>query len=300
MSNEYNINNFNLIPIASKATAKGDIFGRLVVFNVGKDKSTHKTFAVCQCTCGSEPKRVRIDHLRSGKTDSCGCVYDESVVVQYSKMNGHGRRYSLMMSRCYKITDAAYPGYGGRGIKVCDRWHDCLNYASDISDGYFIGAQLDRIDNDGDYSPENTRWVTCKVNNNNRRDTIHLTFNGITDTISGWSERTGIDRQYIWQRINVYKWSVERALTEKTGENSKLKAMSAATEVKRKAKAAAKKAKLTKHELNGELYSLRELSDLSGVNINLLRKRINERKWSVERAIKNENFKGNNQNTDNS
>ena len=142
-----------------------------------------------------------------------------------------------------------------------------------MSHSYFEGAELDRIDNDGGYSPENCKWSTREENANNKRDNVFYTVDGIKGTVGYHVKRLGLNLATINSRI--YKgWSIDKALYTKI-----------------------KSSTPPRHELNGELYTLKELSELSGVSTKLLRKRINERGWTVERAIINESFKGNNKPT---
>lgn len=103
-------------------------------------------------------------------------------------------RWANIKNRCHNKKSKDYPKYGGRGIYVCDEWlHDFKAFHDwAISNGYRSELQLDRKDNNGPYSPENCRWSTPKANSNNRRDNISITVNGITDTVMGWSSKTGI------------------------------------------------------------------------------------------------------------
>lgn len=115
--------------------------------------------------------------------------------------------------RCNNPNDRVYPLYGGRGIKVCGAWmsdyQSFRNWAMD--NGYREDLTLDRIDNNGDYCPENCRWVDRKTQANNRRTNRLITYNGITHTLSEWSEITGIKWCTILARINK-GWSTEKAL----------------------------------------------------------------------------------------
>jgi hypothetical protein len=117
-----------------------------------------------------------------------------------------------MRGRCYNTNDYGYATYGGRGIKVCDRWNECFeNFFNDVKEGYRGNLSLDRIDNDGDYEPANIRWATAKEQANNRRNTIFLTFNGRTECISKWSEITGTKIETISTRY-FKNWSDEECI----------------------------------------------------------------------------------------
>jgi hypothetical protein len=118
-----------------------------------------------------------------------------------------------MVRRCTDQTDAAFPDYGGRGITVCERWMDPTKFVEDMRPTYRHGLELDRIDNNGHYEPGNVRWATHSQNADNRRTRHDLTFNGKTQSIERWAEEVGIHRGTIWERVSVWKWDTERALT---------------------------------------------------------------------------------------
>ena len=124
-------------------------------------------------------------------------------------------RHQCMMSRCYFSYDVGYNRYGGRGIKVCERWHIFENYLSDIESMGQIpeGFEIDRINNDGDYCLENVRFVSKKDNNNNKSTNILLTCNGVTKTLSQWADHTGLSYQTICKRYKLGK-SVEQIVNE--------------------------------------------------------------------------------------
>lgn len=121
--------------------------------------------------------------------------------------------YRSMMNRCYREKNCNYNRYGARGIKVCEEWHNIENFEKWVEENpYFDGATLDRINVDGNYEPSNCRWVTMKKQCNNRSNTLYITYNGETHTISEWAEITGINRSTLNNRY--YKgWSIESMLT---------------------------------------------------------------------------------------
>lgn len=123
--------------------------------------------------------------------------------------------YKSMMDRCYRKKAKNYPLYGGRGITVCDEWHNIENFEKWANEsGFEVGFTLERIDVNGNYCPENCRWATMKEQTNNRRNTVRIEYNGESHTISEWADIFGINRSTLNNRI--YRgWSIEKALGRK-------------------------------------------------------------------------------------
>lgn len=118
-----------------------------------------------------------------------------------------------MRSRCLNEGNASYSDYGGRGIKVCDRWlNDYDAFFDDMGEAP-DGLTLDRIDSNGNYSPENCRWADWNQQAANRRSNVLLSLNGVEMTQAEWARELGISVDALWRRINVYKMPLERALT---------------------------------------------------------------------------------------
>lgn len=124
------------------------------------------------------------------------------------------RIWQYMKKRCYNKHAINYDRYGGRGITVCQEWRDSFETFRDwaIANGYHESLSIDRIDNDGPYSPENCRWATVKEQGNNRRSTHLVTYNGETHSIKEWSEITGIAKSTIGNRLKAGR-TPEEALT---------------------------------------------------------------------------------------
>lgn len=121
--------------------------------------------------------------------------------------------WQTMKSRCENPNRTKYKDYGGRGIKVCEEWHEASNFILwALNNGYERGLQLDRIDNDGDYCPENCRFVTPKENSRNRRNTKRLTVNGETKTVAEWCEQLGLNKNtvYDWIRKKGIAYAEQR------------------------------------------------------------------------------------------
>ena len=122
---------------------------------------------------------------------------------------------ACMVQRCMNPKNKGYHNYGGRGIKVCDEWlNDSKAFVEwSLANGYEQGLSIDRIDNDGDYSPENCRWATRKQQSNNTRKNLLLTFNGETHTCAEWADIFGVDRNRFHHRLKQ-GWDLERILNE--------------------------------------------------------------------------------------
>lgn len=180
----------------------GQKFGRLLVIAEDKRDAQGNIYYLCRCDCGNE-KIIKGVSMRKGLTQSCGCYHKERV----SKLDPKSkrklyRRYWSMRNRCEYTGDKHFSCYGGRGIKVCDEWKNYETFEQwALNNGFKEGLTLDRIDIDGDYSPDNCRWITHKEQQSNRRDNVYITFNGERRTVQQWSEITGIKKSTIQRRI---------------------------------------------------------------------------------------------------
>jgi len=123
----------------------------------------------------------------------------------------------MMKSRCVDEKGSRYEYYGKRGIKICDEWFNSFESFRDwsMAHGWQPGLSLDRIDNDGDYTPENCRWVVFKEQCRNRRSNKNITIDGETHILTEWLEIRGIKRATYYSRLRM-GWSVEDALSSTT------------------------------------------------------------------------------------
>lgn len=170
-------------------------FGDLTVIHQVESRKRQR-FWLCLCTCG-KTTIVGTGNLTSGKTKSCG---------HRKNAPKHGKAgtriytiYQSMKQRCENPHNTNYKSYGGRGIKVCQAWRKSFEIFSEwaLSNGYDDSLELDRINVNGDYSPENCRWISHLEQCQNRRTNVTVTINGVTHTLSEWARETGIPYQTI-------------------------------------------------------------------------------------------------------
>lgn len=193
-----------------------------VVECVGKNKSGGYMWR-CICDCGNE-RIVEGRSVRGGTSKCCGCTRGKDNMGNFKHGGKKERLYvvwSSMKQRCLNPNDPYYFRYGGRGISICDDWKDYRKFREWAeSSGYDKNNRdrsctLDRVNNDGNYCPENCRWVTQKEQDNNRSSNHFITnSSGVSKTLSQWSEVTGIRKDTLRRRICVMNWDIDRALTK--------------------------------------------------------------------------------------
>jgi hypothetical protein len=124
------------------------------------------------------------------------------------------RAWSHMLSRCTNPTDKSYQYYGGRGISVCDRWISFKNFFEDMGKSPSVAHSIDRVDNDGNYVPENCRWATVKEQRRNKRDNRILVIDGERKTLAEWAEKFGVLYKTAHNRLRM-GWSPREAVCGK-------------------------------------------------------------------------------------
>lgn len=193
----------------------GQRFGRLVAININRTGPKGALW-FCRCDCGGG-KIVRADSLRSGATRSCGCLTRENKSIG-NKTRTHGlsrtplyQQWAAMLRRCENPNSTKYADYGGRGIKVCERWHSFPNFLADMGQPA-NGLELDRINNNGHYESANCRWVTRREQMQNTRANRVIEFNGERKTLTAWAKARDLTVGTLWSRLNTCDWSVEKAL----------------------------------------------------------------------------------------
>lgn len=193
----------------------GQKFGRLLVLSfVGKNKFGHLLWKT-KCDCGNE-KTVAGNNMVQGMTLSCGCLKVDAHLKSHLTHGAcHTREYRIwsnMKNRCSNSNCNRWHIYGGRGIKVCDRWRNSFeSFLADMGKSP-TGMSIERVDTDGHYEPSNCRWATPKEQANNMRCNRVLTVNGISKNLAEWAVETGINASTILKRINQHGWTVELAV----------------------------------------------------------------------------------------
>lgn len=199
----------------------GERFGRLVVLKRAPDhvqaSGRHRVRWLCQCDCGNQTV-ANGDTLKAGGQVSCGC-YNRERARETHLTHGESetRLYSIwlaMKRRCDAPNTTHYADYGGRGICVCEEWRGSYeNFRSwAVESGYDDTLSIDRVDTNGNYTPENCRWVGSVVQANNRRSNRRVTMQGETHTVTEWARILGKNPKTVFSRIYT-GWPEEKALT---------------------------------------------------------------------------------------
>lgn len=160
----------------------------------------------CKCDCGTGLV-VRSANLSSGNTKSCGCLHKESTSLARTT---HGASHTpehntwdSMHRRCYDPSNASYQRYGGRGIKVCKRWHKFENFLADMGERP-EGKSLDRYpDNDGNYEPGNCRWATSTEQSWNKRGVVLYSYDGVTMPSGHWAKKLGVPSRTLFRKLRA-------------------------------------------------------------------------------------------------
>lgn len=203
----------------------GKRFGTLTVLGRAANRTTPNgnrfTYWLCKCDCGTL-KEIRAEHLKAGKIVSCGCQQSKNGTANPAyKHGGTGTRlyyvWNGMHQRCYNPNNERYSSYGGRGIRVCAEWDDFATFRDwALSAGYDESASygectLDRINVNGNYCPDNCRWVNEAVQSRNRTTNIYLTYKGETKVLKDWARMLKTDGQVLKRRIEK-GWTPEQII----------------------------------------------------------------------------------------
>ena len=193
---------------------QGKRFGMLIVQGIAGRTPQGKLRWACVCDCGKTTVVNAADLCKPGRgTKSCGCQIGQARGAQ---MRTHGMTrhpayavWRSMLARCLHPQHYAFHNYGGRGIGVCARWQESFeNFWEDMGPTYVSGLCLDRVDNNGNYKPENCRWTTYVVQAGNRRNARFVKFKGERLNVSEAARRSGIGVTTLLYRL-AQGWSEE-------------------------------------------------------------------------------------------
>jgi hypothetical protein len=188
----------------------GTRFGRLLVSPEVESIDGRKAYW-CVCDCGAK-KLIRSAYLQSGKVQSCGCLRSEtSAATAKARQQPNAKRnqaiyhrWASMKQRCENPVNPFFKNYGGRGIVVCAAWSASFDaFIADMGQPPTAAHTLDRIDNNGPYSPDNCRWALPSEQLRNQRRTILITIGSETLAAKDWAVRTGISYQSITKEFRV-------------------------------------------------------------------------------------------------
>lgn len=191
----------------------GNKYGKISVLN----KTERSGYYLVRCDCG-EQFTSRVNSIKYstklGATAHCKLCERKSKIKHNLSQTRVYEIYKLMMRRCYDEANKSYPNYGARGIEVCANWHDIVVFNEwALSSGYADTLTLERIDVNGDYTPENCTWITKKQQSYNRTNSRLLTAFGKTQTLAEWSEEYTIGHSTILHRLKS-GWNTEQAISK--------------------------------------------------------------------------------------
>lgn len=212
---EMRYNSIEVIDMPNFKNLTGEKFGRLTVIGVSRKVESgnrERYYWRCKCDCGNE-KEVRTDCLTSGLVKSCGCLKKEQDKINLTKYHKHKLSHTKlwytyydMKSRCYDKTDKRYSDYGGREIEICPEWlenfEDFVSWS--LENGFDDNLQIDRIDNNSGYSPQNCRWISIKENCRNRRSNVMIEYQGKMITLVELSEILNIPYKTAYSKYRKY------------------------------------------------------------------------------------------------
>lgn len=200
--------------IRERAThSVGKTYNHMLVLSIASTRSP--TLVLCRCRCGLN-KIVPLSRVKNGDIKSCGCWKKESSTIRATK---HGMRFipeyqvwQHMIARCTNLKCKSYHRYGGRGIKVCEKWLKFENFIADMGRRPSPNHSIERNNNDGPYSPDNCKWATRLEQAANTRRVNLITYEGQTMSVRQWSIAKKINYGTLYYRLIEAKWPLELAL----------------------------------------------------------------------------------------
>lgn len=191
----------------------GKVFKYLTVIGRAPERNKFNQLQwVCKCVCGKEVT-VLFFTLTSGARESCGCMRNKHQITHGMTKSPEYKAWQAIQQRCYNTKLDTYERWGGRGIKVCERWRKGFEYFfHDMGIRPGPGYSIEREDVNGDYCPENCTWATSEVQNNNKRNSTVYIVNGVRKSLTRIAEEHGIERSALYARIKRGR-TLEQALS---------------------------------------------------------------------------------------
>lgn len=259
----------------AKLDLTGQRFGRLIAIEESGRSKGRSVIWLCKCDCGNT-HTVIAPMLKNGSIRSCGCL-KRDMVAEKNYKHGHAgdrlyRIWAGIKRRCYVEKDASYKDYGGRGICLCEEWHDYEKFHEwAMNNGYDPDAPrgtctIDRINPNGHYEPSNCRWASTTVQQRNKRNNHYLTYKGQTHPVTEWADILGIDKGTLESRVNRYGWSIERAFMTPVRKNNRIGANRYLT-------------------FDNRTQTITEWAKELKMNFTTLYSRVFNYHWSVEKAL---------------
>lgn len=229
-----------------------------------------KTLWLFKCDCGNEIVRNHRD-VFSEHIKDCGCMRSQRNAQRatkhgcLNKKSNKTRLYNIWIgvkrrSTYHEKKTHHTEGYYDRGITICNEWLSFENFKNwALSNGYTDSLTIDRIDVNGNYCPENCRWVSFKVQANNRRSNKLVEYNGETHTVSEWADKIGMKRKILENRLR--KYTIEKAFNMPVRPHNVL---------------------IT---YNGETHNIKEWAEIKGLSYTALNQRISVKHWPIDRAL---------------
>lgn len=189
----------------------GDVAGNLTIIKteVGRSSGGH-ILSLAQCVCGNTIK-IRNSSFKGRRRKVCDC-FKTTQLEQGSLLAATHKAWRALIDRCTNTKNKRYFRYGGRGIKVCDRWLMSFKlFLEDMGEKPSKEYSIDRIDNDGNYTPDNCKWSTRHQQDRNKYTNIWFTYYGHKKCLTDWSILLGITRETLRKRIILLNWDVTTA-----------------------------------------------------------------------------------------
>lgn len=165
------------------------------------------------CQCGNKFVS-RKDAIKSGQTVSCGCYNAARITTHGLSKTPEYKAWQEMLQRCLNPVCTSYKNYGGRGITVCQQWRDFYCFILDMGKRPSPKHSLDRKMNDRGYYPDNCRWATRSQQQQNKRNTRFVEYDGKIVSLALLARLNGLNPILVWTRVFQNGWPVERAITE--------------------------------------------------------------------------------------